>query len=162
MSNGYVIWTGLLAGIVAASVQFIISHLERNFKMMNKKENQRRKQLEWLREEIGKLIKDVTEIKVPTITVIDFDTIDNAYHLIIADYERSKPLLYKIKDNVTMSGDFDRLHSRYELLQKERWEHGEETEITKLKKDLIEEMTRSKAILLENLQRKEKDVISKL
>ena len=171
--NGGGIATGVIAGIVAALVQLLISRLEHQFIRETRQEDQEREQRKrqedqervqrmWLRDEIGKLIREVTAIKVPAKTVTDDDVIDNAYHLIDSDYERSKPLLYKIKDDVTMSEDFDILHSRYELLQKVRLGHGEETKISKLKKDLIEEMGRSKNILLKNLQRKEKEVISKL
>ena len=160
--NGGGIATGVIAGIVAALVQLLISHFEHQFIRGNRQEDQERDQSMWLRDEIGKLIQDVTAIKVPAKTVTDDDVIDNAYHLIIADYERSKALLYKITEPVTIKGLFDTLQFRYEQLQNIRMGLEEKITIEKSKKVLIEEMIVSKAKLLENLQRKEKEVISKL
>lgn len=58
--------------------------------------------IKWQRDEIGKLIKEVSEIRIPAITETNEDIIKNAYHLIIADFEWAKPLLYKQNDPVTM------------------------------------------------------------
>lgn len=162
MGNAYGIWTGVIAGIVAALVQLLISLIEHKFIKGNRQEDQERDQRRWLRDEIGKLIQDVTAIKIPTKTITDDDVIDNAYHLIIADYERSKVLLYKITEPVTIKGSFNTLQFRYEQLQNIRMGLEEIITIEESRKYLIEEMIVSKARLLESLQWKEKEVISKL
>ena len=93
--NGGGIATGVIAGIVAAFVQFLISHLEHIFIIKTKKAEQTYGSIKWQRDEIEKLIREVTEIRIPVITETNEDIIENAYHLIIADFERAKPLLYK-------------------------------------------------------------------
>lgn len=95
LSNGSGIATGVIAGIVAAFVQFLISHFEHRFLQKAKKEEQIYGFNVWKRDEIGKLIKEVSEIKIPSATETNEDVIENAYHLIVADFERAKPLLYK-------------------------------------------------------------------
>ena len=89
--NGGGIATGVIAGIVAAFVQFLISHLEHIFIIKTKKAEQTYGFIKWQRDEIGKLIKEVSEIRIPAITETNEDIIENAYHLIIADFERAKP-----------------------------------------------------------------------
>ena len=51
------------------------------------------------------------------ITETNEDIIENAYHLIIADFERAKPLLYKKNDPVTIKGFFNTLNNRYNQMQ---------------------------------------------
>lgn len=97
LCNGGGIATGVIAGIVAAFVQFLISHFEHRFLQKAKKEEQIYSFNVWKRDEIGELIKDVSEIKIPAVTETNGDVIENAYHLIMAYFERAKPLLYKKK-----------------------------------------------------------------
>ena len=103
LCNGGGIATGVIAGIVAAFVQFLISHFEHRFLQKAKKEEQIYSFNVWKRDEIGELIKDVSEIKIPAVTETNGDVIENAYHLIMAYFERAKPLLYKKSDPVTMN-----------------------------------------------------------
>lgn len=93
--NGGGIATGVIAGIVAALVQFLISHLDHVFITKTKKTEQIYGFINWQRDEVGKLIREVSEIRIPASTEMNEDMIENAYHLIIADFERAKPLLYK-------------------------------------------------------------------
>ena len=113
LCNGGGIATGVIAGIVAAFVQFLISHFEHRFLQKAKKEEQIYSFNVWKRDEIGELIKDVSEIKIPAVTETNGDVIENAYHLIMAYFERAKPLLYKKSDPVTIRGFFNTLNIRY-------------------------------------------------
>lgn len=106
-----------IAGIVAAFVQFLISHFEHRFLQKAKKEEQIYSFNVWKRDEIGELIKDVSEIKIPAVTETNGDVIENAYHLIMAYFERAKPLLYKKSDPVTIRGFFNTLNIRYRQMQ---------------------------------------------
>lgn len=45
-------------------------------------------------------------IRIPAVTETNEDVIENAYHLVIADFERAKPLLYKKEDPVICSKAF--------------------------------------------------------
>ena len=67
LCNGGGIATGVIAGIVAAFVQFLISHFEHRFLQKAKKEEQIYSFNVWKRDEIGELIKDVSEIKIPAV-----------------------------------------------------------------------------------------------
>lgn len=117
LCNGGGIATGVIAGIVAAFVQFLISHFEHRFLQKAKKEEQIYSFNVWKRDEIGELIKDVSEIKIPAVTETNGDVIENAYHLIMAYFERAKPLLYKKSDPVTIRGFFNTLNIRYRQMQ---------------------------------------------
>lgn len=153
--NGGGIATGVIADIVAAIVQFLISHSDHIFIIKTKKN-------EWLRDEIGKLIRDVSEIRIPTITETNEDIIENAYHLIIADFERAKPLLYKKDDPVTIKGFFNSLNWRYKQMQDIKLGHEKELKLEDSKRVLIGEISLCKQKLLDVLQNKEKEVISKM
>lgn len=96
--------SGVIAGVVAALVQFLISHLDHNFMLKTKKSDQTYSFIKWQMDEIGNLIKEVSEIRIPAITEENEDIIENAYHLIIADFERAKPLLYRKNDPVAIKG----------------------------------------------------------
>ena len=127
--NGGGIATGIIAGIVAALVQLLISHLDHTFITKTKKAEQTHEFIEWHRDEIGKLIREVSEIRVPAITETNEDIIENAYHLIIADFERAKPLLYKKNDPVTIKGFFNALNTRYNQMQDIKLGHEKELKL---------------------------------
>lgn len=109
--------SGVIAGVVAALVQFLISHLDHNFMLKTKKSDQTYSFIKWQMDEIGNLIKEVSEIRIPAITEENEDIIENAYHLIIADFERAKPLLYRKNDPVAIKGFFKAPNRRYNQMQ---------------------------------------------
>lgn len=153
--------SGIIAGIIAAGVQLFISFLDRRFIYKNRREDQSFEQREWLKNEINKMIHEVSAIKVPPKTETRDDIIENAYHLIIADYERSKPLIYKIDGPVVLRSFFNTLIYRHEQLQSIRL--GKEVpELTEenAKKVLIGEIAVCKDKLLYKLQAKEKEIIA--
>lgn len=115
--NGGGIATGIIAGIVAALVQFLISHLDHSFITKTKKADRTHEFIKWQRDEIGKLIREVSAIRVPAIKETNEDIIENAYHLIIADFERAKPLLYEKNAPVTIKGFFNTLNRRCNQMQ---------------------------------------------
>ena len=162
LSNGSGIATGVIAGIVAAFVQFLISHLEHRFLQKAKKEEQIYGFNVWKRDEIGKLIKEVSEIKIPSATETNEDVIENAYHLIMADFERAKPLLYKKSDPVTIRGFFGTLNIRYKQIQEIKLGYEKGLNLGDAKSVLIEEICECKKRLLTVLQDKEKEIISQL
>ena len=133
LCNGGGIATGVIAGIVAAFVQFLISHFEHRFLQKAKKEEQIYSFNVWKRDEIGELIKDVSEIKIPAVTETNGDVIENAYHLIMAYFERAKPLLYKKSDSVTIRGFLIPLIYAIDKCKKLNWD---------MKRDLILGMQR--------------------
>ena len=149
--------SGIIAGLVAAGVQLFISFLDRKFK---RTEDQAFRQREWMKNEIIKMIQEVSVIKVPPKTETNDDIIENAYHLIIADYERSKPLIYKKDGPAVLRGFFDTLTYRHEQLQSIKL--GEEPQLTEeqAKKVLIGEIAVCKDKLLYYLQAKEKEIIA--
>lgn len=106
--------SGIIAGLVAAGVQLFISYLDRKFK---RTEDQAFRQRDWMKNEISKMIQEVSAIKVPPITETNDDIIENAYHLIIADYERSKPLIYKKDGPAVLKVFFDTLIFHHNQLQ---------------------------------------------
>ena len=75
----------------------------------NKQDEKTNAFIVWQRDEIGKLIREVSEIRVPMIMETNEDVIQNAYHLIIADYERVKSLLYKKSDLIAIRSFLARL-----------------------------------------------------
>ena len=160
--NGGGIATGVIAGIVAAFVQFLISHLEHIFIIKTKKAEQTYASIKWQRDEIGKLIKEVSEIRIPAITETNEDIIENAYHLIIADFERAKPLLYKKNDPVTIKGFFNTLNNRYNQMQDIKLGLEKELKLEDSKRVLIGEIKECKKRLLNVLQDKEKELMSKM
>ncbi|WP_138302959.1 MULTISPECIES: hypothetical protein [Eubacteriales] len=160
--NGGGIATGVIAGIVAAFVQFLISHLEHIFIIKTKKAEQTYGFIKWQRDEIGKLIKEVSEIRIPAITETNEDIIENAYHLIIADFERAKPLLYKKNDPVTIKGFFNTLNNRYNQMQDIKLGLEKELKLEDSKRVLIGEIKECKKRLLNVLQDKEKELMSKM
>ncbi len=151
------ILSGIIAGLVAAGVQLFISYLDRKFK---RTEDQAFIQRDWLKNEINKMIQEVSAIKIPPVTEKNDDIIENAYHLIIADYERSKPLLYKKDGPAVLRGLFDTLTYCHEQLQSIKL--GEEPQLTEeqAKKVLIGEIVVCKDKLLYYLQAKEKEIIA--
>ena len=160
--NGGGIATGVIAGIVAAFVQFLISHLEHIFIIKTKKAEQTYGFIKWQRDEIGKLIKEVSEIRIPAITETNEDIIENAYHLIIADFERAKPLLYKKNDPVTIKGFFNTLNNRYNQMHDIKLGLEKELKLEDSKRVLIGEIKECKKRLLNVLQDKEKELMSKM
>ena len=160
--NGGGIATGVIAGIVAAFVQFLISHLEHIFIIKTKKAEQTYGFIKWQRDEIGKLIKEVSEVRIPAITETNEDIIENAYHLIIADFERAKPLLYKKNDPVTIKGFFNTLNNRYNQMQDIKLGLEKELKLEDSKRVLIGEIKECKKRLLNVLQDKEKELMSKM
>lgn len=160
--NGGGIATGIIAGIVAALVQFLISHLDHTFITKTKKTEQTHEFIKWQRDEIGKLIREVSAIRVPAVTETNGDIIENAYHLIIANFERAKPLFYKKSDPVTIKGFFDTLNIRYNQMQNIKLGHEEELKLEDSKKVLIGEIGECKRRLLKMLEDKEKEIMSKM
>lgn len=160
--NGGGIATGVIAGIVAALVQFLISHLDHIFITKTKKAEQTHAFIEWQRDEIGKLIREVSAIRVPAITETNEDIIENAYHLIIADFERAKPLLYKKNDPVTIKNFFNTLNGRYNQMHDIKLGHEKELKLEDSKRVLIGEIKECKQRLLNVLQDKEKEIMSKM
>ena len=152
--------SGIIAGIIAAGVQLFISFLDRRFIYKNRREDQSFEQREWVKNEINKMIHEVSAIKVPPKTETRDDIIENAYHLIIADYERSKPLIYKIDGPVVLRSFFNTLIYRHEQLQSIK--RGEEPQLTeeKAKEILIGEIVVCKNKLLYYLEAKEKEIIA--
>lgn len=162
LCNGGGIATGVIAGIVAAFVQFLISHFEHRFLQKAKKEEQIYSFNVWKRDEIGELIKDVNEIKIPAVTETNGDVIENAYHLIMAYFERAKPLLYKKSDPVTIRGFFNTLNIRYRQMQEIKLGYEKGLNLGDAKRVLIEEISECKKRLLTVLQDKEKETMSQL
>lgn len=162
LCNGGGITTGVIAGIVAAFVQFLISHFEHRFLQKAKKEEQIYSFNVWKRDEIGELIKDVSEIKIPAVTETNGDVIENAYHLIMAYFERAKPLLYKKSDPVTIRGFFNTLNIRYRQMQEIKLGYEKGLNLGDAKRVLIEEISECKKRLLTVLQDKEKETMSQL
>lgn len=160
--NGSGIATGVIAGIVAAAVQFIISHLDHAFITKNRKAEQVHRHIEWQRNEIGNLIREVSAIKVPTLTETNEDTIENAYHLIIADFERAKPLLYEKSDDIRLRGFFATLDKRYNQMQQAKLGYGVGLSLENSKIVVIEEIKECKQRLLKVLQEKEEDILSQM
>ena len=160
--DGGGIATGLIAGIVAALVQFLISYLDHTFITKTKKAEQTHEFVEWQRDEIGKLISEVSAIRVPAIKETNEDVIENAYHLIIADFERTKPLLYKKNDPVTIKGFFNTLNGRYNQMQDIKLGYEKELKLEDSKRVLIGEIKECKQRLLNVLQDKEKEIMSKM
>lgn len=154
--------SGLIAGIVAAAVQFLISFLEHKFITKTKKAEQTYAAIEWQRNAIGEMIREVSEIRVPAITETNEDVIENAYHLIIADFERAKPLLYKKNDPITIKGFFNTLKHRYDQMQKIKLGAEKDLTLEKSKIVLIGEIKECKERLLNVLQDKEKELMSKM
>lgn len=160
--NGGGIATGVVAGIIAAVVQFLISHFEHIFITETKKSEQIYGFIEWQRDKIGELIKEVSEVRIPAITEANEDSIENAYHLIIADFERAKPLLYKRDDPVTIKGFFNTLNRRYKQMQDIKLGLEKELKLEDSKRVLIDEIIVCKQKLLEVLQNKEKEIMSNM
>ena len=154
------VFSGIIAGLVAAGVQLLISYLDRRFTNKNRREDQTFGQREWMKNEINKMIHEVSDIKVPLVTETNDDLIENAYHLIIADYERSKPLIYKKDGPVILRGYFDTLIYRHEQLQSIK--QGKDPQLTEedAKRVLIGEIAVCKDKLLYYLQAKEKEIIA--
>lgn len=160
--NGGGIATGVIAGIVAALVQLLISHLDHIFITKTKKEEKTYGVIKWQRDEIEDLIKEVSEIRIPAITEINEDIIENAYHLIIADFERAKPLLYKENDPDTIKNFFNTLNRRYYQMQDIKLGHEKELKLEDSKRVLIGEIKECKKRLLIVLQDKQKEIMSKM
>lgn len=160
--NGGGILTGVIAGIVAALVQFLISHLDHVYQSKTKKAEQTYGVIKWQRDELEKLIREVSEIRIPASTEMNEDIIENAYHLIIADFERAKPLLYKKDDPVTIKGFFNTLDKRYNQMQDIKLGLEKELSLEDSKRVLIGEINECKKRLLNALQDKEKEIISKM
>ena len=140
--------TGIIAGIVAAGVQFLIAGLEHNFITKTKKNEQIYEAIGCQRDKIEELIGEVSAIRVPSLTETDEDIIENAYHLIMADFERAKPLLYKKNDCITIKGYINALTTRYNQVRSIKLGYEKELKLEKAKEVLIGEMQVSKQKLL--------------
>lgn len=162
LSNVDGIATGIIAGVVAALVQVLISHLDHIFITKTKKMEQTQESIKWQRDEIGKLIREISEIRIPSSTETNEDIIENAYHLIIADFERAKPLLYKKNDPVTIKGFFNILDKRYNQMQNIKLGYEKKLQLNDSKRVLIGEIKECKQRLLNALQENEKEIISKM
>lgn len=158
--NGGGIASGIIAGIVAAFVQLLISHFDHDFLTKMKKKEQVHQFIEWQRDEIGKLIEEVSAIRVPAITETNEDVIENAFHLIVADFERAKPLLYEKNDPVLIKGFFNTLHNRHNQMQAIQLGLEKELCLEDAKRVLIMEIQECKQRLLNALQSKEKEILS--
>lgn len=142
--NGGGIATGVIAGIVAALVQLWISHWDHKFITKSKKLEQTYEVNQWKRNEIEKLIREVSEIRIPASTETNEDIIINAYHLIIADFERAKPLLYEITEPVTIRSYFSLLNRRYKQMQDIKSGFEKELKLEDSKRVLIGEISECK------------------
>lgn len=140
--------TGIIAGIVAAGVQFLIAGLEHNFITKTKKNEQIYEAIGCQRDKIEELIGEVSAIRVPSLTETDEDIIENAYHLIMADFERAKPLLYKKNDCITIKGYINALTTRYNQVRSIKLGYEKELKLEKAKEVLIGEIQVSKQKLL--------------
>lgn len=150
--NGGGIATGVIAGVVAASVQLLVSHLEHTFIIKTNKVKQTDAYIKWQRDELLKLIDEVSKIKVPPTTETNEDIIENAYQLIIADYERAKPLLYNENDPIIIKGFFNTLNRRYNQMQEIKSGYEKELRLEDSKRVLIGEIKECKKRLLSMLQ----------
>ncbi len=159
-SSGIV--SGLIAGIIAAIVQVLISLFDHKFTTKTKKAEQTYAAIEWQRNAIEEMIREVSDIRVPSVTETNEDIIENAYHLIIADFERAKPLLYEKNKTVTIRAFFDTLKYRYEQMQKIKLGAEKDLTLEKSKVVLIGEINECKKRLLNVLQDKEKEIMSKM
>lgn len=158
LNNGGIA-TGVIAGVVAALTQFLISHLNHIFIAKSKKEEQIHKFTEWQRDEVKKLIEEVSTIRVPAIAETSENAIENAYHLIIAAYEKAHPLLYK-SDLIMIGGFFNTLNGRYNQLQDIKLGYEKRLKIEDSKRVLIGEIKECKRRLLCVLQDREKEIMS--
>lgn len=147
--------SGLIAGIM-------VSCIDHRFMTKMTKAEQTHKFGEWQIDEIGELLRDVSMIRVPAITETNEDVIENAYHLILADFERAKPLVYKKGDPIILKGFFNTLQGRYDQMQDIRLGHETELKLEDSKKILIGEIKECKRRLLLALQNEEKEIMSKL
>ena len=154
-----VIKGGIMSGLIAGIVASCIDH-----KFMDKmtKAEQTHKFDEWQIDEIRELLRDVSKIRNPAVTETNEDVIENAYHLVIADFERAKPLLYKKEDPVILKGFFNTLHGRYDQMQDIRLGHETNLTLEDSKRILIGEIEICKHKLLNTLQDKQKEIMSKL
>lgn len=153
---------GAIGGLVVALIQIIYSRVEHSFIIKTKKTERTYEYTQWHRDEIGKLIQDVSSIRVPAITETNEDVILNAYHLIIADFERAKPLLYKKGDCITIKGFFNTLNKRYEQMHDIKLGNEKNLSLKDSKRVLIGEIEECKKRLLNVLQNKEKEIMSKM
>ena len=90
------------------------------------------------------------------------DVIQNAYHLIIADYERVKSLLYKKSDLIAIRSFFSTLNGRYNQMENIKLGYERELKLEDSKKVLIGEIKECKQRLLKVLQKEEKELILKV
>lgn len=152
--------SGLIAGLFSAVVQILICYLDHKFIRKTKKVEQTYEIIGWQRDEIGKLIRDVSEIRVPTNTETNEDIIENTYHLIVADFERAKPLLCE-NNLIAIKRFFNTLNIRYNQMQDIKLGHEKELQIEDSKRVLIDEIKECKHRLLNVLQNIEKETMSK-
>lgn len=156
--NGAGIASGVISGIIVALTQVLVSHLNHK----NKQDEKTNAFIVWQRDEIGKLIREVSEIRVPMIMETNEDVIQNAYHLIIVDYERVKSLLYKKSDLIAIRSFFSTLNGRYNQMENIKLGYERELKLEDSKKVLIGEIKECKQRLLKVLQKEEKELILKV
>lgn len=150
---------GLIVGVI---IHIFIIHFQYTLTAKGVREKQGYKNIEWQRDEIEKLIKDVSDIRIPSIMELNEDAIENAYHLIVAYFERSKPLLYKKNDCVTIKSFFNLLNTRYDQMQNIKMKNEKVPELYNDKKVFVGEIKECKVRLLNVLQEKEKEIIAKM
>ncbi len=154
--------TGIIAGIVAALVQFLIAHLDHVFITRTKKEQQTHEFLEWQRNEIEKLISEISAIRIPAITEANEEIIETAYHLIRAAFERATLLLHREGGPITIKGFFNTLDRRYRQMHAIKLGYEKELKLEDSKIVLIEEIEECKYRLLTVLQKKGNEIMSQM
>lgn len=153
--------TGVIAGIIAAIIQLSISRFNHTFTTKTKKSERILNNLNWHRDEIGKLIKDVSEIRVPKKTETNEDVIVNAYYLIVANFEMAKKFFGEF-DYYKIKGYFNTLNRRYDQMQEIELGYEKGLKLNDSRRILIGEIEESKKRLLNILQDKENNVLSNI
>jgi len=155
------ILSGLIGGVVAVLAQILITYLKHFFTVKDNRIEQTNKIVYRQIEELEKLIYDVSNIRVPSITEINEDIIENAYHLIDADFERAKSFLsYKKNYCVKIISYFRLLDFRYNQIQNIKLGNVKELNLVDAKRNLIGEIKICKEKLLKELQNKKSDLMS--
>lgn len=156
------ILSGVVAGLIAACVQVLITYLEHFFKVKDKRIEQTNIMVYSQIEEIDKLIYDVSNIRVPSSTEINEDIIENAYYLIDADFQRAKSFLVYRKDHyyVKITSYFRLLNYRYDQMQAIKLGQEKELNLADSQKTLVGEIKVCKEKLLKELQNKKSDLMS--
>lgn len=155
------ILSGVVAGVVAAMVQILIVYLKHFITTKDKRVERKNNLVDRQIEEIEKIIIDVSSIRIPSLTEIDEDSIENAYYLLTANFERAKSFLYRKDDCIKIRGYFGRLNTYYNHMQYIKvLGSEEELQLVKAKRAVINEVKICKEKLLKELQNKKSDLMS--